>query len=93
MKLRDVVNQIIDLSNIINGEKFTKKRLFNQCSKMFRPESGTLAVENSLIYTITLPDGEWFFKITNYAPGEFDYEIPETRDREQRIKDMLFNRK
>ena len=87
MTLREVTNQIIDLSNIINGEKFTKERLYKQCSNLFR---GDLKAKNALIFTITLPDGEWFFKITQYAPGQFDYEIPETRKREQQIKDMLF---
>ena len=90
MTLREVTNQIIELSPIINREKFTKERLYKQCASMFRPEAGELKVKNSLIYTITLPDGVWYFKITQYAPGQFDYEIPETRKREQQIKDMLF---
>ncbi len=85
MTIYELVHQLHDLSvaGYFNGEKFTKKRLTTYIQSMFR------AGGNSLVMQIALPDGRWFFKITEFAPGEYDYYIPDTREQEQRIKALI----
>lgn len=87
MTLNEVINQIYDLSvgGYFNGEKFTKERLTNMLKAMFR-------TNNRYIIGIALPDGWWTMQINQFAPNEFDYIIPDTREEEQKIIDRLYNR-
>ena len=84
MSIREITNQLYDLSvgGYFNGEKFTKTRLNTYITNMFK-------TGNKLIMQIALPDGWWFFKINKFANGEYDYTIPDTREQEQRIKDII----
>lgn len=90
MTLHEVTNQLYDLSvnGTFNGEHFSKDQLHKNVKHMF--EVGGLVGGNRLVFTITLPDGEWFFYICEYAKGQFDYYIPDTREDEVRVKRILF---
>lgn len=85
MTIREVVNQLFDLSvgGFFNGEKFTRKELNNYISSMFRSPS-TLKLKNKLVMEIALPDKRWLFTINKYADAVdgFDYTIPETEAQE-----------
>ena len=84
MNIREITNQLYDLSvgGYFNGEKFTKTRLNSYITNMFK-------TGNKLVMQIALPDGWWFFKINKFANNEYDYTIPDTREQEQRIKDII----
>ena len=91
MTIREVCNQLFDLSvgGYFNGEKFTIERLIKQTENMFRgssPKGG-----NRVVWQIALPDGWWHFTITKYGnrPDEWGYYIPETREQEKKIIDIL----
>lgn len=89
MTLHETCKQLHSLSvnGYFNGEKFTISRLENYVKSMFR---GNLAGGNKLMMQIALPDGLWYFFITNYAKNEFDYTIPDTRDQERRLWIRIF---
>lgn len=84
MNIKELTNQLYELSvgGYFNGEKFTKERLNAYITNMFK-------TGNRLVMNIALPDGRWYFKITKFANGEYDYIIPDTREQEQRIKDII----
>ena len=84
MTKAELVNQLFNLSvaGYFNGEKFTKTRLNIYITNMFK--TGEILVMN-----IALPDGRWYFKITKFANGEYNYIIPDTREQEQKIKDII----
>ena len=84
MNIREITNQLYDLSvgGYFNGEKFTKTRLNSYITNMFK-------TGNKLVMQIALPDDWWFFKINKFANNEYDYTIPDTREQEQRIKDII----
>lgn len=84
----EVINQLADLSvnNIFNGERFSKQRLNTYISKMCRN------IGDSLVMNISLPDGDWYFRINRYSAGGYDYYIPETREQEMRIVEELMNK-
>lgn len=84
----EVINQLVDLSvnNTFNGERFSKQRLSTYISKMCRN------VGDSVVMNISLPDGDWYFKINKYSANDFDYYIPDTREQEMRIVEDLMNR-
>lgn len=88
MTIRDISSQLTSLSadNKFNGIKRSKTSLENFIATMFK---SPLAGGNKLVMTISLPDGEWFFYIVQYAPGEFDYYIPDTREQEKRVIAIL----
>lgn len=88
MTVKEVCKQLYDISvdGYFNGEKFTLERLTNQIKSMFRTP---LKCGNKLIMQVALPDGVWFFYVVEYANGQFDYYIPDTRDQERRIIAML----
>ena len=90
MTLHETAVQIHNLSvgGYINGEKFSRARLENQLRMMFRPEAER-KLGNIVVMQIALRDGWWFFLVTEYAKGEFDYEIPDTREQEARIMARL----
>ena len=84
----ELVNQLADLAvdSRFNAEKFSKKRLYTYISKMCRN------IGDSLVMNISLPDGDWYFRINRYSAGGFDYYIPETREQEMRIVEELMNK-
>lgn len=88
MTLHDVSTQIFGLSvgGYFNREKFTQQSLHNFIKRMF---STPLKGGNRLVMEIALPDGWWYFYITEYAKGEFDYYIPDTREQEKRVFAIL----
>ncbi|MCC8157283.1 MAG: hypothetical protein LIO54_08410 [Oscillospiraceae bacterium] len=89
MTLHQVADQLFNLSvaGYFNGEKFTRERLYAHLKCFLRPEVG-----NAMIMTISLPDGVWYFKVNHYGKGadEYDYDLPETREQERRIKHLLY---
>lgn len=88
MTLRTVTDQLYFLSvgGYFNNEKFTAERLYNQCKSLFR---GNLKAGNKLVMQIALPDGWWYFYIIQYAPNQYDYFIPATRNIEKRVIALL----
>jgi hypothetical protein len=84
MNIKELTNQLYELSvgGYFNGEKFTKERLITYITNMFK-------TGNRLVMNIALPDGRWYFKITKFANDEYDYIIPDTREQEQKIKDII----
>ena len=84
----ELVNQLADLAvdNRFNGETFGKKRLYTYISKMCRN------IGDSLVMNISLPDGDWYFKINRYSTADYDYYIPDTREQEMRIVEELMYR-
>lgn len=85
MTINEVTEQLYDLAiaGYFNGEKFTKARLKKYITSMFKDGS------KKLVMNIALPDGRWFFHITQYSPNEFDYYIPDTREAEKRVMAMI----
>lgn len=84
MTIHTVSSHLVDLSKVINGEHFSKPRLEAMLNSLFR-------VSDRYIGTILLPDGEWFFMVTRYAtkPDGFDYYIPDNRDDNERLANLL----
>lgn len=84
----ELTTQLINLAvaGYFNSEKFTKERLNNYISKMCRNIGDKLYME------ISLPDGRWLFKITQYADGEWDYYIPDTREQEDKLTAELLRK-
>lgn len=92
MTLKEISKQLFSLSvgGYFNREKFTEKQLHNYISGMFRG-GVSLAVKNTVVMEIALPDGWWYFTITRWGNGAdgFDYCIPDTREESDRIWPML----
>lgn len=86
MTLREVSSQLYSLSvaGYFNGEKFTKSQLTEAMSHWMR-------TRKSYIGEIALPDGRWFFEVTNYGGG-YDYYIPETRQQNDALRNRLLGR-
>lgn len=85
MTLSEIATQAFNaaVNGQINGEKFSKTRLKNQFSKMLRNPG------DQYIFEITLPDGNWFAKVSRGYRG-YGLTIPETRDEEERLAHELF---
>ena len=90
MTITEVSNQLYGLAvnHEFNGEKFTKKRLNSYISGMFSVD------DNDLYMTILMNDGSWLFKIFKYGKEKdaFDYDIPDTREKEQKYWDVIINK-
>lgn len=91
MTIKEITNQLYDLSvgGYFNKEKFTKQRLYNQIKSLFRGSTRKLADHPVIVQQIALCDGWWFFYIIEYAKGEFDYFLPDTREQEKRVISIL----
>lgn len=93
MTIHEVVNQLFNLSvdGKFNGEKMTRKQLEYIINSSFRPEVN-LKLQNRLVMTMKLKDGEWLFTIDrfNESPDGFDYTIPDNRVQENNIAELLF---
>lgn len=83
MTIHQVSTQLHDLSvaGYFNGEKFSRRRLKDYITRMFRAGGTRLVME------IALPDGRWYFTVNRFspAPDGFDYTIPDTREEEAEI--------
>ena len=88
MTIHDVASQLHSLSkdHRFNGVKHSVKSLERYISTMFRTP---LKGGNKLVMDISLPDRGWMFYVIEYAPGEFDYYIPDTREQEKRVIAIL----
>ena len=83
MTLHDVSTQIFNLTNgRVNGEQFSLLQLQANIATWCRIGEGRY------IGSVTLPDGEWLYKLTKGDYG-YDYFIPDTRDQENRLYDEL----
>ena len=93
MTLHEATNRLFDhaLLGYINGEKFTKDRLYKQVASAFRDEV-SLKIPHTYVLEVCLPDGRWFCSINHYAqkPDGFDYFIPDNREQEKRLIDAFF---
>ena len=85
MTLRQVTDSLYGLSNIFNGERFTKERLYKYVYSILC--KGTPKLGNRIAFEISLPDGNWLFEVIRYNDRQdgYDYFIPETREQESRI--------
>ena len=90
MTIHDVSSQLVSLAvdNKLNGIKFSVKSLEQHLRMTFRPEVH-LHGGNKYVMEISLPDGGWYIYIIEYAPGEYDYYIPDTREQEKRVIAIL----
>lgn len=88
MTIHNIASQLCSLSHDcrFNGVKRSVKSLETYISTMFRTP---LRGGNKLVMDISLPDGGWYFYIIQYAPGEFDYFIPDNREQEKRVIALL----
>lgn len=90
MTLHETAQSLFSLSvaGYFNGEKFSLKQLESYIKQSFK---GTLKLGNKLVMEIALPDGRWLCEIIHYANRNdgWSYEIPETREEEQRIWNKL----
>ena len=92
MTIREVSDQLFNLSvaGYFNGEKFSRRSLEDFICNSFRP-GVSLKAGNRLVMEIALPDGRWYFTINRFSskPDGFDYTIPDDREQEARIIDLL----
>lgn len=88
MTIKEVSASLYNLSvgGVFNGERFTASQFDRLISNYFR-EGVQLTLGNRVVLEITLPDGSWFFQVVRYndKPDGFDYDIPDTREQEQRL--------
>lgn len=90
MTIYELTNQLHSLSvgGYFNREQFTVERLQSYIESMLR-------TGDSLTMEIAMPDGWWYFTISKWVErGHFRYAyyIPETREQESHVKEMLFNK-
>ena len=92
MTIHNLVNQLFDLSvaGHFNGERFTRAQLESHIRNAFRCED-SLKIPHKYVMEIALCDGRWLFTINHYndAADGFDYTIPDNRDQEQVLRDLL----
>lgn len=88
MTIHDVSTQLLSLSvdKKINGIKRSTKSLETFISTMF---NSPLKAGNKLVAEIRLPDGSWYFYIIRFAPNEYDYYLPDTREDEEKVVALL----
>lgn len=88
MTKTELTAQLMNLAvnNTFNAGRFSMKRLNTYISKMCRNVGDKLYME------ISLPDGCWLFSITQYADGEWDYYIPDTREQETKLTAELLRK-
>ncbi|MCD8067342.1 MAG: hypothetical protein LUE87_00335 [Lachnospiraceae bacterium] len=91
MTLNQTADQLYNLSlgGYFNREKFTAEGWRTHVKGLMQhPE--TLKIPNTLVQEIALEDGWWLFTIS-YIPEsqEYGWNIPETREEEQRLKERL----
>ena len=91
MTLTTAINSVFSLSvaGYFNGEKFAKSEFSSYVAGMFR-NADRLAVSGTLFLEIALPDGRWLMTI-NKVPGGYDYYIPDNREQEVRLYNLLLN--
>lgn len=93
MTLKEACNRLYDhsLLGYINGEKFTKKRLYNMVSSAFK-DGVSLKIPDKYVLEVCLPDGRWYCSINryNHTADGFDYWIPESRNQEAKLLHALY---
>ena len=91
MTIHEISNQLHALSvdGIFNGEKFAKRELEHYINNCF--EKGSLKLKNRLVMEINLRDGKWLFTVDRFSDSVngFDYYIPDTREQEAHIWELL----
>ena len=92
MTLHEVSNQIYDLTidGFVNGEQFTRRRL-EQSIRRWMKDAEHNKIANRCVIELCLQDGRWLAIIDKFsdAPDGYDYTIPDTRDQESRLWQML----
>lgn len=92
MTIHELSNHLYNLSvgGYFNGEKFTRRQLELHIRSAFKSEA-TLKIPHQYVMEIALPDGRWMFSVNHYnsAADGFDYTIPDNRDQEQALRDLL----
>lgn len=90
MTIHEVATQLYRLSvgGYFNRQKWTRKSLEDYITTMLQGNN------NPLVMEIALPDGWWYFQINHYGPrhDSFDYDLPDTREQEARIKSDFIRR-
>lgn len=91
MTIHEISNQLhaLSVNSFFNGEKFTKRELEHYINNCF--EKGSLKLKNRLVMEINLRDGKWLFTVDRFSDSVsgFDYYIPDTREQEARIWELL----
>lgn len=94
MTIHEVSTQLFNLSvaGYFNGEKFTRHELEHHIRNAFRPDAA-LKAGNQYVMVIALRDGWWYFTINRFSdkPDGYDYTIPDNREQEAQIKNLLEN--
>ena len=90
MTLHETAKSLYNLSvgGFFNREKFSFSQFENYVKTLFK---GTPKLENRVVIEIALPDGWWLCEVIRYSDcaDGYNYEIPETREQEQRIYKAL----
>ena len=86
MTLHETIQSVYGLTvaGYINREKMTLTAFEGYIKNLFK---GNTKLSNRVVVEIALPDGWWLCQIIRFADRRdgFNYEIPETREQEQRI--------
>ena len=90
MTLPEIARQLAHMTvdGTINGD--SAKQFAEVLKDMFRPEV-SLKAGDSVVWNVTLHDGNWFIRINRYGKGkdDFNYTVPDTREEEAKIKALL----
>lgn len=92
MTLHEIATQLHNLTfgGHVNGEKFTKTELEQNLKRWLR-NAGHNKIPGKVVIEVCLADGRWLATVErfdNTADG-YDYWIPDTREQENRIRDLL----
>ena len=90
MTIHEVSTQLYNLAlgHFLNGQKWTRQSLEHYIRTMF---NGNLKLDNAIVLEICLRDGKWLMTVDRFsdAADGYDYYIPDDRDQEKRIWQML----
>lgn len=91
MTLHEISTQLHHMTNgHINGEHFSRQALESNLHRWMR-SCETNAIQNTHVIEVSLPDGTWLCEVHRFADvaDGYDYYIPDTREQEARIWEML----
>ena len=71
--------------HVLNGEKHTKEGFRYWFERMF-----FLNDRKNVLFSMAMPDGEWFCVATHYDDG-YDYYVPDTREQEGELIKRFLN--
>lgn len=84
MTLHNAINMAYDATTngYINGVKLTRAEFTSNMVHWF-------SHSDSFIFEVSCPDGRWLSQIAKFSNGEYGYDLPETREQENRLYKKL----